>query len=44
MPFIGVGLALFLFELQLLKHQVTRQILKLQVWWNVILRFDIYIN
>lgn len=42
MTFTGVGLVLFLFELQMLKHHVTRQNLRLLL--SVNLTFDIYNN
>jgi hypothetical protein len=31
MPFAGVGLALFLFELHMLEHHITRQDLRIKI-------------
>jgi hypothetical protein len=38
--FTGMGLALFLFELQILEHHVTKQNLKIKIWSNISLKFN----
>jgi hypothetical protein len=40
LPFTGVGLALFLFELQMLKHHIIRLLLNANFIFNV--RFEVF--